>query len=295
MEQKVNELNNVRKLATIAKILRTEPIPGADNIEKVFVRGWQCVAKKNEFKPGDLCVYVEVDSILPDGLAPELQEQWRAHNKAMSKTTTDEERDNLRSLMNEIVKHNTRPEFEFMRAGKFHVKTKRILGEISQGLCLPLSILPTDIDIVLCYEDEDVTELLGVTQYVAPESTSMGGNAKGMLANVGLLVTDEERCLKENTLIETEDGLKTIKEICETKYTGQILSYNLETLEEEWQPIMNHKIMKNNNDWYKITLENEKTIIATSNHRFYLPELNCYRYLRDLKIGQKLLINDSKI
>lgn len=31
MEQKVNELNNVRKLATIAKILRTEPIPGADN------------------------------------------------------------------------------------------------------------------------------------------------------------------------------------------------------------------------------------------------------------------------
>ena len=66
-----NELNNVRKLATIARILDIQPIEGADNIEKVFVRGWQCVAKKGEYQKGDLCVYVEVDSIMPDGLFEE--------------------------------------------------------------------------------------------------------------------------------------------------------------------------------------------------------------------------------
>ena len=54
-----------RKLASIQKVIRTEAIPGADNIELVHVLGWQCVSKKGEFKEGDLCVYFEVDSILP--------------------------------------------------------------------------------------------------------------------------------------------------------------------------------------------------------------------------------------
>lgn len=41
MEEKVNELTDERKLATVARILNIEPIVGADNIEKVFVRGWK--------------------------------------------------------------------------------------------------------------------------------------------------------------------------------------------------------------------------------------------------------------
>lgn len=55
-----------RKLATIQKIISVESIENADAIEKVSVLGWQCVAKKGEFKTGDLCVYCEIDSILPD-------------------------------------------------------------------------------------------------------------------------------------------------------------------------------------------------------------------------------------
>lgn len=69
--EKTNELNDVRKLATIAKILKIEAIPDADNIETVYVRGWRCVAKKNEFRVGDLCVYVEVDAVMPNGCTPE--------------------------------------------------------------------------------------------------------------------------------------------------------------------------------------------------------------------------------
>lgn len=55
-----------RKLATIQKITKLEPIPGADNIEKATVLGWELVVKKGEFKEGDLCVYIEIDSILPE-------------------------------------------------------------------------------------------------------------------------------------------------------------------------------------------------------------------------------------
>ena len=55
----------MRKLVTIQKITGIKPIEIADAIELVLIMGWQCVAKKSEFKQGDLCVYFEVDSYLP--------------------------------------------------------------------------------------------------------------------------------------------------------------------------------------------------------------------------------------
>ena len=56
----------MRKLAHIERIDALEPIEGADRIEKAEILGWNCVVKKGEFKVGDLCIYIEVDSILPD-------------------------------------------------------------------------------------------------------------------------------------------------------------------------------------------------------------------------------------
>ncbi len=54
------------KEATIQQITSVEPIEGADKIEKAKILGWQVVVEKGQFKPGDLCVYCEIDSILPE-------------------------------------------------------------------------------------------------------------------------------------------------------------------------------------------------------------------------------------
>ena len=56
----------MRKLASIQKIKALEPIPNADAIEKATVLGWQLVVKKGEFEVGDLCVYCEIDSVMPN-------------------------------------------------------------------------------------------------------------------------------------------------------------------------------------------------------------------------------------
>jgi RNA ligase (TIGR02306 family) len=56
----------MRQLATVQKIKALEPIEGADAIEKATVLGWQLVVKKGDFKEGDMCVYCEIDSILPE-------------------------------------------------------------------------------------------------------------------------------------------------------------------------------------------------------------------------------------
>lgn len=101
---------------------------------------------------------------------------------------------------------------------------------------------------------------------------------------------DGENCLSEETIVITEIGLKTIKWICETKYNGKILTYNIKTGEKEFQKIFNWKILENNDDWYEIVLENEDKIILTSNHYVWLPELRCYRMVKDLKVGDDFLL-----
>lgn len=61
-----------RKLATIEKIDRIFPHPNADSLELAQIRGWQVCIKKGEFQekpigcPPGLCVYVEIDSVLPE-------------------------------------------------------------------------------------------------------------------------------------------------------------------------------------------------------------------------------------
>lgn len=54
-----------RKLASVQRIAALDPIPGADRIERASILGWKVVVKKGEFKVGDLCVFFEIDSILP--------------------------------------------------------------------------------------------------------------------------------------------------------------------------------------------------------------------------------------
>jgi RNA ligase (TIGR02306 family) len=56
-----------RKLASIQKVIGVRSIEGADRVEVCQIQGYECVvAKKDNFKVGDLVVYVECDSILPD-------------------------------------------------------------------------------------------------------------------------------------------------------------------------------------------------------------------------------------
>ena len=112
-----------RKLASVQRIVSLSPIEGADQILKAVVLGWELVvAKKDNFKVGDLVIYCEVDSIMPD-----------------------------------------RPAFEFLRERKFRIKTIKLRGQVSQGICFPLSILPYNP--MKYSEGRDVTDILGVIKY----------------------------------------------------------------------------------------------------------------------------------
>lgn len=58
-----------------------------------------------------------------------------------------------------------KPEFEFLRPKKFRIRTMKMAGVISQGICFPLSVLPPKSDGSEYEVGEDVTEIIGVKQY----------------------------------------------------------------------------------------------------------------------------------
>jgi RNA ligase (TIGR02306 family) len=55
-----------KPMVTVEKIVSIDTIPGADLILSAGVLGWNVVvAKKDDFKVGDLCVYAVIDTVFP--------------------------------------------------------------------------------------------------------------------------------------------------------------------------------------------------------------------------------------
>ena len=148
----------MRSLVTIQSVSEVKPIQGADFIELVVIKGWQCVAKKGEFKPGDLCVYFEVDSYLP------IDERF------------------------EFLRKTSYRNNDYMGEG-FRVKTAKFRGEISQGLALPVSACPEASG---CADGADVTDILKVRKWEMPEQVGNAGITIGDRP-FGIPATDEMR------------------------------------------------------------------------------------------------------
>lgn len=131
---------NERELAYVVKINSIEPIVGSDNCEAAIVGGWRVMVRKGQFEPGDLAVYFEIDSKLPE----------------------NDER------------------FAFMARKNYKVKTQRYTfgGKglmISQGLLMSAEDLGWNKEDMTEFGDERfVTKELGVTYAVAEDNVRKG-------------------------------------------------------------------------------------------------------------------------
>lgn len=55
-----------RQLAYVVIIDDIQPIEGKDRVEAAVIGGWKVMVKKGQFKPGDLGIYFEIDSKVPE-------------------------------------------------------------------------------------------------------------------------------------------------------------------------------------------------------------------------------------
>ena len=117
-------------------------------------------------------------------------------------------------------------------------------------------------------------------------------NMKGVLEKFAESKVDIT-CVAADTLVDTVDGQKTIKEIVDTKYSGEVLSYNEKNSMIEPKKILSYSVAPDESDteWFEIELENGKKLQITGNDNVYLPELKCYHKVKDLNGDEKLLLN----
>lgn len=55
-------------ITRVEKITKIEAHPNADRLEVAHVKGWHCVVPTSTYKEGDLCVYIPIDSVIPESL-----------------------------------------------------------------------------------------------------------------------------------------------------------------------------------------------------------------------------------
>lgn len=58
--------NGNRELCYVVRVDDVKPIEGRDRVECAVVGGWTCMIPKDQFKPGDLGIYFEIDSKCPE-------------------------------------------------------------------------------------------------------------------------------------------------------------------------------------------------------------------------------------
>lgn len=155
-----------RALATVRSISEIKAHTNADALELAIIDGWQCVVKKDEFKAGGRIVYFEIDSWIPDEIAPFLS------------------------------KGKVPREYEGVKGER--LKTIKLRGELSQGLVMPLSIVPTEaLNEAIRANDGaclgiDVTTALNVKKWEKPISPQLIGLARGNFPSF-IRKTDQER------------------------------------------------------------------------------------------------------
>lgn len=152
----------MRKLATVQKILDIQPIPEADSIEVATIKGWEVVVRKNEFHVGETVVYFEIDSLIP------------------------------KTSVTEFLMENE-------TAGSARLRTRKMRGQISQGLVLSLGNAYT-MNKELNGEDArpfgesegtDLSDILHIEKYEPP--VKYGNEGRSIYWPFSLPKTDEER------------------------------------------------------------------------------------------------------
>lgn len=283
-------VNGKRALAHIEKVTNIRPIEGADNIEQCYVLGWNLICKKGEFKEGDPCVYIEIDSKVP-------------------------EREEFEFLRTKGFKVKT------MKLGKFNC--------ISQGLALPQSVFKeldglregTDVTDILgikySVEEDNIRKSNGDPN---AKYKSMKARHPKFFSNkfVKKLMkhewfrkfifvflgkkkdapkefpsfiskTDEERCLIAQTKIVTDHGIKSISNIVNNQLPVKVLSMNSDgTL--SYKKILDYQKFNHPSGEvltleypYKVGASRLNHLCCTSDHKIFTR--NGYIAAKDIKIG----------
>ena len=203
-------------MVTICKIDEILEHPNADRLEIARVKGWQVVCQKDIYKKGDLVIYFEIDSVLP-----------------------------------EEIERIIFPEGSKITLSKSRVKTVKIRQMYSQGLICSVDLFKDKITKKI-KEGLDISDDIGVKKYEEPISKSSRmyvqpikkkyenpnfhkvrkpqniKNFKDLFIGKEVSVTEKiHGCFEGNMKVLLANGeFKKIKEIVDNNLDVEVLTYD---------------------------------------------------------------------
>lgn len=187
-------------------------------------------------------------------------------------------------LLNDFtVVHNSETIIAFLKLSR--LPTLILVNRVSLALQLQERIQNNGIkNVGICYgggvEDGDVV-------------VSTIGSVKKLpsLTKFKALIVDE--CFPGKTLVHTEDGMKTISNICKTKYSGKVLSFNEKIKKFEYKKITNW-FVKKEKKLLNISFSKNLKVKCTYNHPFYNNKFEKIDAI-DLNIGDRIVVKPRDI
>lgn len=211
-----------RKLASIQRVIKIDPILNADAIELAHINGWQCVVKKNEFVVGDMGVFLEIDSVPPDDETFRFLWQRKAKEGEVAPEITP-------------------------RPGNFRLRTVKLRGTLSQGLLLPLSAF----GLGGVAEGDDVTELLGITKYEPPVASWMGSNADFRAPFPAFIPKTDE--MRVQSVPDVLDEIRGLPYVATLKYDGSSATFCIDPRDGEFHACSrNQSVSEGENGFWRV-------------------------------------------
>ena len=205
------------------------------------------------------------------------------------------------------------PQYAFLEKRKYRIKTMKMGGVLSQGICFPISHLPEGK-----YKlEQDVTELMKIKKHepFAQKSSTNTPKQKRkwwwkLLARSKytrwlcpfkkdrhrwpefVTKTDEIRCLTANTKIKTNEGYLRIGDIVNKRLQCKVASYNEKTKNIEYKDIIDYQKYPMDDTLYEIEFaykfnsERKNRVVCTGDHPFAMGDN--YINARELKTNDMI-------
>jgi RNA ligase (TIGR02306 family) len=279
------------------------PHPDADSLEIAQAADYLSVVRKGQYQTGDRVAYIPENAIVPTWLLRHI-DMW------------DDEKQKGRlsgSFGNKVI-------------------PRRLRGVVSQGLCVQLSPVPTtpsitdpqyaddqwilpldNCDTCIVIDDQDVSELLGVSKWEPPVPVHLAGevfnvgssytinfDVENIKAYPNVFIPGEEvimtekihGCASFHTLLDTvEFGLITIGRVVDERLKVHVKSMDIQTHEIQFNEVLGWSSQPNIDNWYELETEDGTIMKLTGNHPVWLPDINAYRRVDEL-VGNESITMD---
>lgn len=304
----------------VVRIDSKENHPNADRLTLYHIGGYTCISNKLEdgsdrYNVGDLVVYIPENALLPEWLL-KIMGFWDKEKHCGTLAGKDGNRVHplkLRGIYScgliypaeTIKEHDEGLNSDLPEAYGYTKDTKFVFNEQSDYVQFTPAV-----------EGDNVAEFLGITKYEPAIPANMGGDVFNGGTEIvvpfdveplqkymdsfkdGEMVEFSEKlhgCADYNTIIHSlKYGKIKIGEYVNKDINNDMVkSYNLDTKEIEYRPVLGTSVQENLDNWYLIELSDGSTIKLTGNHLVWCENLNAYRAVEDLDGSEMVLIDDN--